>query len=150
MPEKVIVACSACATQYNVATLQPGAKFKCQKCGNINVVPTGGNAMPVPAAPRPMVRGAKPPTRLMPLAKGMGIKTSGLRKGLPTRKPDGDSDEEGMNGLEIKKKSQTPLFIGIAVGAVVLIVVIIVLASGGEKEDAALKDAREKEKAEAS
>ena len=158
--QKVIVACSSCATQYNVATLQPGAKFKCQKCGTVNTVPVSAPAAPAPARPqpqprpampagRPMVRGAKPPTTIRPPVKGMGIRASGLKKGLPTRQPAGDSDEEDMNGMEVKKKSKTPLFIGIGIGVVILAVVLIILFSGGGKEEAALKDAKEKENAEA-
>ncbi|HLD36027.1 MAG TPA: hypothetical protein VJC37_04835, partial [Planctomycetota bacterium] len=116
----------------------------------------------VPARPqlRPTVKmpaaGVKPPTTIRPPVKGMGIKPSGLKKGLPTRKPAGDSDEEGMNGLEIKKKSKTPLFIGIGIGVVILVFIIIALSSGGGKsaeEEAMLKkvteEAKEKEKAEA-
>jgi len=165
MPEKVIVACSSCATQYNVATLQPGAKFRCQKCGTINAVPAPAATQPAAIPqPRPTVRmaarpvgrpgsGIKPPTAIRPPVKGMGIKASGLRKGLPTRKPAEDSDEEGINGLEVKKKSKMPLFIGIGIGVVILVVVVIALSSGGGtggEEAAMLKkveaEAREKEK----
>jgi hypothetical protein len=92
--------------------------------------------------------GAKPPTTIRPPVKGMGMKTSGLRKGLPVRKTSGDFDEEGMNGMEVKKKSKTLLFIGIGIGVVILVVIIIALSSGGEKEDAALNDANKKENAE--
>lgn len=163
MPEKVIVACSSCATQYNVATLQSGAKFKCQKCGTINVVPTAVQAAPQPAPrpqPRPTVKmpaaGAKPPTVVKPPVKGMGIRASGLKKGLPARKTAEDSDEEGLGGMEIKKKSKTPLFIGIGIGVVILVIIIIALSSGGgasDEEAAMLKkieaEAKEKENAEA-
>jgi len=164
--QKVIVACSSCAVQYNVATLNPGAKFKCQKCGTINAVPAP--AAPVQAAPvrpqprptvpagRPAFKGAKPPTAIRPPVKGMGIRASGLKKGLPGRNPAGDSGDDGMSGLEVKKKSKMPIFIGIGIGVVILVVIIIALSSGGgnsAEEEAKIKkieqEAKEKEKAEA-
>jgi hypothetical protein len=60
--EKVIISCS-CLAQYNVAKLKPGAKFKCQKCGNVNVVPEFQEEvieepppLPPPPPPRPLAR----------------------------------------------------------------------------------------------
>ncbi|MEW6026264.1 MAG: hypothetical protein AB1599_03090 [Planctomycetota bacterium] len=175
MPDKIIVACSSCAAQYNVATLQPGARFKCQKCGTINTVPMPQapdqpaakpptRIMPRAPAGRPAgspsgrpVTGTKPPTRIMTPAKGMGIKTSGLKKGLPGRRPAEDFGEDDLGELTVKKKSKAPLFIGIGIGVVILVVIIIALSSGGggipDEEAAMLKkveeEVMEKEKAEA-
>jgi len=60
--EQLIVACASCGTQYNVSTMAPGAKFKCQKCATINIVPAveepiqkQASAPPTPP-PRPQVR----------------------------------------------------------------------------------------------
>jgi len=136
--QKVIVVCASCATKYNVAGLQPGTRFRCQKCGNINVVP-------VPAAPteprRPIIGAqVKPQTGIHPLtSKGMSIKTTGLKKGLPIAPADwiGETDvifleeEEDISGIEIKKESKTLIYAGIGIGAVILAVVVIALFSGG-------------------
>jgi outer membrane biosynthesis protein TonB len=52
--------------------------------------------------------------------------------------------DEGTYGLEIKKKSQTPLIIGIVAG-VILVVVIIILLSGKETEKPAISKTTETE-----
>jgi hypothetical protein len=153
--QKVIVACSSCATQYNVATLTPGARFKCRQCGTVNAVPAPTPQIAPTAWPqlKPAVnmparqvggQGASPrltaPTK--PMVKSIGIKPSGLRKGLPSRIVTIQAGvEEGMEGLVVKKKSKSPLFIGIMIGAVILVVVIIVLSGNGglSEEEAMLK-----------
>lgn len=147
--QKVIVACPSCAAQYNVATLAPGARFKCQKCGTINTVPAALALAPKPqqrptvkmpaqpAATRVAAQRPKAPMPSRPLAKGMAIKPSGLKKGLPARKiAVSAGDDESMDGFVIKKKSKAPLFIGITVGVVILVVAVIALSSGGDDEAA--------------
>ncbi|MEW6025932.1 MAG: hypothetical protein AB1599_01365 [Planctomycetota bacterium] len=130
--EQVIVACASCGTQYNVSTMAPGAKFKCQKCATINIVPAlqapVEEAPPPPTPPppprpqpRPQVKTTtRPPAHSRISGSRIpAIKTSPLKKGRPSPfqnsgygAADGrpaprasDSDEEGEEPAPARKKS---------------------------------------------
>jgi len=99
--EQIIVACASCETQYNVSTMAPGAKFKCKKCGTINIVPEFEEPVqeetpppppppPPPSSPKPQVRTqtktpinpALAPPKPAPPRVAPSRVSSGFKKGL--------------------------------------------------------------------
>ncbi|MEK7448161.1 MAG: hypothetical protein AAB019_01615 [Planctomycetota bacterium] len=61
---KKIVKCTACPAQYNVAQFAPGTKFKCQKCGAVNIVPVPSPPPVVPVfQPKPIPPSGTAPQR---------------------------------------------------------------------------------------
>lgn len=127
--EQIIVACASCATQYNVSTMAPGAKFKCQKCSTINIVPAveepideiiEEQAPPSPPpSPRPQIKtqakaplkpvtppprqptSRVPPSRVAPaLKKGLTSKSK-----LPARASSENDAENDDENTEISRKT---------------------------------------------
>ncbi|MDQ7780389.1 MAG: DUF1570 domain-containing protein [Planctomycetota bacterium] len=71
-----VVQCTGCAARFNAAKLQPGARFKCPKCGTVNTAPVG-EAQPSVAAPQAK---HEPPSAKSPTARkapGLASKTHG-------------------------------------------------------------------------
>lgn len=132
--EKVIVSCS-CLAQYNVAKLKPGSKFKCHKCGAINIVPAAQEEVIEEPPPKPLAR--------TPIKKAMPkpIMARNKPSGLPLRnQPVTTEDMENGNGemgaekptmLSKLLKNKKYLFIGGAV-LVVLLGTIYVLYSNAQ------------------
>lgn len=109
--EQVIVACASCGTQYNVSTMAPGAKFRCQKCSTINIVPAA-EELPLEQAPppppsrpqtRPLVKTPLKPVTPPPRQPTSRVPTSrvapALKKRLaPKRKLSARTSAEGDDG----------------------------------------------------
>ena len=137
--EQVIVACASCGTQYNVSTMAPGAKFKCQKCATINIVPAAEEPVQEQAPPQPRIQ-ARPQvkTSLKPVATPPRQTTSrvppSLKKGLASKGklttrtyPEGDDENTGIGakntgalGGLLDPKNRKYLLIG---GAVLLVLI---------------------------
>jgi len=143
--EQLIVACASCETQYNVSSMAPGAKFKCKKCGTINIVPAAEESVqeqppPPPPPPRPqakpqvksVAKQTAPPPRT-PISRIAPAKTSApLKKGFSpksrpslnvTTKDDGEnieisSKKTGALGGLLSKQNRKYLFIA---GPIVLV-----------------------------
>jgi len=133
--EKVIVVCSSCNTQYNVTKLQPGAKFRCAKCGMINSVPasTGQPAIQAVRKNVPAPQASKIAIRNPP---GVGRKSSlprGRYQQTETEQSDLESSEQRPNIYRQRKKNSTPMIIGLVAGGFALIIALVYLfSSGGE------------------
>jgi phage FluMu protein Com len=170
--DKIILPCSSCQAKYNVTNLQGGTRFKCNKCGTINTVPIQEDAptefiprqevpqairkqgLPHPATSvkKSTVKMPQPQTRPSALsrqpmtAKGMSIKPSAFKRGLPAGRVVRGQATESSEDIEVKKNKKTWMIIGIA-GGVVLLIIIIWAFSGGnkskEEEQKAIKQAEE-------
>ena len=133
--EQVIVACASCGTQYNVASMAPGAKFKCQKCSTINIVPALEEPVqeeaPPPPPPRPQPRppvktNARPapaPSRISGSRVPTSRASAPLKKGkIPSRTTE-EGEEVEMDtkkGGILAKENRKYLYIGGAVLMVIL------------------------------
>ena len=138
--EKVIIACSSCGAQYNVFTLNPGAKFRCQKCKTINIVPESVEELPQETAPEPPARPQIKPTVKTPSAQTRPQSTrtappriSSLKNGKPAQKQssedeniESDSEEEIVPAKKSGKKNRKYLYIGIGVLIAILAVIYII------------------------
>ncbi|MFH1227547.1 MAG: hypothetical protein V1701_06545 [Planctomycetota bacterium] len=137
MEEKRVVQCQGCQSQYNVAKLQPGAKFKCAKCGTINEVPGAASAPApapqAPAAPRPGVP-SRPKVNIPPKKTGKFVKPGVKAAAAPAEEGD-----DGIGGIEVKKSNKM-LFIIIGAVVVAIIVIIIVVTSGPSEEEINAKE----------
>ncbi|MFA5794496.1 MAG: hypothetical protein WC980_05445 [Candidatus Brocadiia bacterium] len=165
MDEKILVQCNGCPAQYNVAKLQPGAKFKCAKCGTINMVPDLGAPEEAPAeqeqapAPAPQRPVAPPrPTASAPAAPKIGTskikvnigpkKTSKFSKPVTARTAAAGGEDNDMGGIQVKKSNKKLFIIIGAAVAVILIIIIIAMSGGPSKEELAAqeKEAQKTEK----
>lgn len=134
--ENIILSCSSCQAKYNVTKLQPGTRFKCTKCGTINVVPVQEDAVTEVIA-RPEVPQAT--KRLTPVMRQPPTVTltrpSVLKRGVTASKFTRQQGTEPSDDIDKKKKKKTWMIVGIAGGVVLLIIIIIVLSSGGKSEE---------------
>ncbi|MBI5777894.1 MAG: hypothetical protein HZA49_00360 [Planctomycetes bacterium] len=136
----VIVACASCGTQYNVSSMAPGAKFKCQKCSTINIVPAGEEPIKYqsPPPPRPQARpqvklpvkaGPKPtpaPSRISGSRVPASKASVPLKRGkIPTRKSEENEEAEmgAIKGGIMAKENRKYIYIG---GAVLLVILAVV------------------------
>jgi predicted RNA-binding Zn-ribbon protein involved in translation (DUF1610 family) len=160
MEEKRLMKCTSCQSQYNVSKFQPGTKFRCAKCGTINVVAQAAAETP---APEPEPAPAQPAAPVRPTTTGKIVPKSsisskrlaaapgGLRKtglGVKAVAPAAGAGDE-MGGIQVKKSKTKYYIIGI-VAVVVIGIVIYMLSSSGstEEEDYDDEDNKKTEKTE--
>lgn len=145
MEEKRLMKCTSCQAQYNVAKFQPGAKFRCAKCGTINVVPVPQAVAVTEPAPEPEPAPSQPAAPPRPTtgkiikpsisSKRLPAAPGGFRKtGLAAKAAAPAAGGEGIDGIQIKKSNTKYYIIGI-VAVVVIGIVIYLLSSSGSTDD---------------
>lgn len=144
MEEKRLMKCVSCQSQYNVSKFQPGTKFRCAKCGTINVVPQAvavAEPEPAPAQPaapvRPTTTGKIVPKSSIS-SKRLAAAPGGLRKtglGVKAAAPAAGGAGDEMGGIQVKKSNTKYYIIGIVAVVVIGIVIYLLTASGGSPSD---------------
>jgi len=85
--ENVILPCSSCQVKYNVTNLRAGTRFKCNKCGTVNMVPVREDT-PTEFIPRANISNLpirqSPPVRQTPAAPVASVKKSTVRLSGPS------------------------------------------------------------------
>lgn len=156
--ENIILSCSSCQAKYNVTKLQAGTKFKCSKCGTINVVQVREDAptdvitsIEAPqATKRPTSVMRQPPTKKPSTVTRQSALTrpSALKRGVTAGKFTRQQGTEPSEDGDKKKKNKTWMIVGIIGGVVLLIIIIIALSSGGESEEQKMLEEANKKAAE--
>ena len=131
--EKVIFSCS-CLAKYNIAKLKPGARFKCQKCGMMNIVPAPAAQEEIQEEiieepeppPKPLSRTTVKIAMPKPAKPSrFSLRNKAVKTGY-TENGEGEAGEEKATMISKLLKNKKYLFIGGGVMVVLLAVIYVI------------------------